>query len=58
MKYTYIIDTGDHTVEMIVDKKLNDRNAKGKAKQFLDKLYGPEIYRGGDIVSVKLKEDK
>jgi len=55
--FIYIINAGDHDVEMPVKRRIKESRLKGVAQKFLKDLYGPEIYRGGDIVSVKLKEE-
>ena len=57
-KLIYIIDAGDHEINMVVKKKIRPSRLKGQALKFLQELYGPEIYRSGDIISVKLKEEE
>ena len=54
----YEIDCQDHIVEMKVDKPIAKKRLKGVALKFLQNKYGPEIYRGGDIASIKLKEEE
>ena len=54
----YEIDCQDHIVRMKVDKTISRKRLKGVALKFLQNKYGPEIYRGGDIASIKLKEEE
>lgn len=56
--YIYEIVLQDQTIKMILDKRISGKRLKGLAKRHIDELYGPQIYRQGDIVSVGLVEER